>query len=391
MWLTAERTFVPHVCLRNPYPPFLLAACSIQSLPEAWGSWERKYVPPPPRYGCIMPIPSLQLQKKTCLTQRSRGFCRGVVVSKICYNTLIVLSVVLCDCCKPWTTVEIEFLATVGWKWGGQPFSCRCTQNVTYCRKEICSTCLFKESIPTIPFGSLQHPVPTRSCFLGAAARSTSSALWLHHVHPFVAAAGKTCCMQRSRGFGNRVVVSKKCYSIYTDCAPMWLLQTKLLASAVWKRSCQPFSWPHLQNVTHCRKEICWTCLFKESIPAIPFGNSRQPLHTRSLRFLWATGHFISSALWLHHAHPFVAAVGKRPVACREAEGFVAELWSPRFVTTQWSCSQLCYVTAANQWTIVEIEFFFNSGLEMGLPAFQLQMYTKCDVLPKRDLLDMFV
>ena len=47
------------------------------------------------RYGCIMPIPSLQLQKKVekaCLMQRSRGF---------------------------------------GWKWGCQPFSCRCSQNVT--------------------------------------------------------------------------------------------------------------------------------------------------------------------------------------------------------------------------------------------------------------------
>ena len=48
-----------------------------------------------------MPIPSLQLQKKTCLMQRSRGFGHGVAVSKICYNAVIVLSVVLCDCCRP--------------------------------------------------------------------------------------------------------------------------------------------------------------------------------------------------------------------------------------------------------------------------------------------------
>ena len=32
--------------------------------------------------------------------QRSKGFCHAVVVSKICYNTVIVLSVVLSDCCK---------------------------------------------------------------------------------------------------------------------------------------------------------------------------------------------------------------------------------------------------------------------------------------------------
>ena len=34
---------------------------------------------------------------------------------------------------------------------------------------------------------------------------------------------------------------------------------------------------------------------------------------------------------------------------------------------------------------------FSNSELEVGLPAFQLQMFAKCDALPKGDLLDMFV
>ena len=123
----------------------------------------------------------------------------------------------------------------------------------------------------------------------------------LHHAHPAVAAAGKTCHMQRSRGFGNRVVVSKNCCNLYADCTPMWLLQTKLLASLVWKRGCQPFSYRCTQNVTYCRKEICWTCLFKESIPAMPFGNFKQPLPATTT----------SSALWLHHAQPFVAAAEK--------------------------------------------------------------------------------
>ena len=132
-----------------------------------------------------MPIPSLQ-----CLMMRSRGFGRRVVFSKICYNAVIVLSVVLC--LQTNLTVEIEFLATVGWKCDCQPFSCRCSQNGTHCRKEICWTFLFKESIPAIPFGSSQHPVPTRSLrFLRVEVRSTSSTLWLHHAHPFVAAAEK--------------------------------------------------------------------------------------------------------------------------------------------------------------------------------------------------------
>ena len=82
------------------------------------------------------------------------------------------------------TLVEIELLATMGWKWGCQPFSCRCSQNVMHCRKEICSTCLFQESIPAIPLGNAKHPIHTRSLsFLRAAACSTGSALWLHHAH----------------------------------------------------------------------------------------------------------------------------------------------------------------------------------------------------------------
>ena len=38
---------------------------------------------------------------------------------------------------KNWTIAKIELLATVGWKQGCQPFSCRCWQNVMHCRKEI--------------------------------------------------------------------------------------------------------------------------------------------------------------------------------------------------------------------------------------------------------------
>ena len=93
-----ERDFVWHVCLRNPFPLFLLGIPSIQSQPGA-GFWEPQYVPPGLHYGCIMPVPSLQLQKKN-LSHAGKQSGRGVVVSKICYNALIVLSIVLGDCCK---------------------------------------------------------------------------------------------------------------------------------------------------------------------------------------------------------------------------------------------------------------------------------------------------
>ena len=61
MRLTAQKRFVGHVCLRNPFLPFLWEMPSIHSLSEAWGSWERQYTLPALHYGCILPIPSLQL------------------------------------------------------------------------------------------------------------------------------------------------------------------------------------------------------------------------------------------------------------------------------------------------------------------------------------------
>ena len=145
--------------------------------------------------------PFVVTAEKASPMQRSRGFGHGVVVSKICYNAVIVLSE-LCyvTAANQRTIVEIELLATVGWKWGCRPFSCRCSQNVPHRRKEICSTCSFKESIPT-------------RFFLRAAACSTSSALWLHHAHPSLQLQKKTSPMQRSRGFGHGVVVSKICYN----------------------------------------------------------------------------------------------------------------------------------------------------------------------------------
>ena len=59
-----------------------------------------------------------------------------------------------------------------------------------------------------------------------------------------------------------------------------------------------------------------------------------------------------------------------KPVSCREAEGLVPELWSPRFVTMQWLCSQSCYVTAANQWTILESELVATVGWKWGFQPF---------------------
>ena len=110
-------------------------------------------------------------------------------------------------------------LASVGWKRGCQPFSCPWSENVTYCRKEICSTYLFKASIAAIPLANAKHQFPTRSLgSLRAAVRSTSSALCLYYAckrsHPFVEDSGFVSHVEKHR-FGHGVVVSKVCYATF--------------------------------------------------------------------------------------------------------------------------------------------------------------------------------
>ena len=91
--------------------------------------------------------------------------------------------------------------------------------------------------------------IPAIPCFLRAAAPSTSSALCLHHAHPFVAAEEK--------------------------------------------------------NHSHSENPRVWS--------------PKSPLSARSLRCLRAAVDFTSSALCLHHAHSFIAAAEKKLVSCREA------------------------------------------------------------------------
>ena len=67
----------------------------------------------------------------------------------------------------------------------------------------------------------------------------------------------------------------------------------------------------------------------------------------------------------------------KKPVLYREAEGLVAELWSPGLIK-EYSDLRCFYVTPAKQWIILEIEHLTTVGLEVGLPAFQLPMFAKC-------------
>ena len=180
-----------------------------------------------------------------------------------------------------------------------------------------------------------------------------------------------------------------------------FFVEIELLATVAWKWGCQPFSCPCSQNVTHCRKELCSTCLFKTSIPAVHFWNSKHPLPTRS-RFLRAT----SSALWLHHAHPFVAATEKNLCHAEKQKVWsrscgLQDLLRPM----QWLCPRLGLQDNYRILIVLSVVTcdcckpmnncrnwaFSHSGLEAGLPAFQLPMCSKCDTLPKGNLWDMLV
>ena len=339
-----------------------------------------------------------------------------------------------CKASKQWRIVEIQLLASVGWKWGYQAFSCPRSLNVTHCRKEICSTSLskgiqflpedwgrwerqhapsalhdgcimlakdrvevskiwitghwlwsrlsyipdcwksmkncrdsafslrgleaglwafrvqmlatcddmlFSESIPAIPFWNSKPPLPWGS--------------WEPQYPPPILHCG--CIMPipslqlqkkrvscREEGlvtelwYGRFVTIYWLCCQLcyVTASNQRTIVEIELLVTVSLKRGFQPFSCRCSQNATHCRTEMCWTCLFQESIPAIPFVKSKPPLPPRSLSFLRAAACYTSSAL-LHHSQ-IRCSWRKKPVSCREAEGLVTELWSPRIVATSWLC-----------------------------------------------------
>ena len=125
------------------------------------------------------------------------------------------------------------------------------------------------------------------------------------------------------------------------------------------------FQLPMLQNVMHCREEICSTCLSTESMP---FVKSKPPLSTRSLRSLRA-------AVRQQMCSMLASCLQKIELW----------LWYPSLRLQDIDCdlfksTKNCRDSALS-----------NRGFEAGLPAFQLQMFRQCDALPKRDLCDTFV
>ena len=237
-------------------------------------------------------------EKRTGFAQRSKAFGQAVVVFKI-LNTVILLSVVLSDCCKPMNSCRDWAFSNSGLEVGLPAFQvpvfAKCDalpkgdlldmfvegiysrhsfldfQASTPCQKQVPESnsrlhqfCIMLASCPSLRFSTEAEGLVTE--------------LW-----PPRFLTMQWLCSQLCHAANQRAIV-----------------ELEFLATVGWKCGCQPFSCPDLQNMMHCQKEICSTCLSKKSIPAIPLGNAKHPLLVRSLRFRRLAAHSTSSGLCLY-------------------------------------------------------------------------------------------
>ena len=162
------------------------------------------------------------------------------------------------------------------------------------------------------------HSLPTRSRFLRATVCSTSSALCLHHAckrsYPFVEDSGFVSHVEKQRVWSRSCGLQGFLRTIQWLCprfglqdivgalsCDTWLLQTnEQLSRLSFYQQCLGSGTASLSAADvrkmwcDCRKEICSTWLFQESIPAFPLGNANHPLPTRSSRLLRAAVRFTS-------------------------------------------------------------------------------------------------
>ena len=193
-----------------------------------------------------------------------------------------------CKATKQWRIVEIQLLATEGWKWGCQPFSCPRSQNVTHCRKEVYATCcqrnpclLWNLSLHSPPEAwgpwERQHASPARSAYIMLAKdRVVVSKLWI-------------------TGYSLWSRLSYRCDS----CKPMkkcrdWAFSLRGLEVGLPAFQLTSFAKCHALP----KRGLC-DMLSKESRP---FVKSKPALPTRSLRSLRAAARSTSSLFWLHNA-----------------------------------------------------------------------------------------
>ena len=161
-----------------------------------------------------------------------------------------------------WRIVEIQFLASLRWKRGCQPFSCRCSQKLLTAQKRF-----------------VPHVCPRNPCLLillwNLSLHSLPEAWgsWERQYAPPALRYGCISCIMLAK---DRVVVSK----LWITGDWLWWLSYKCdccksrkncrdsaFSVSEMEAGVQTFQLPIFAKVTHCRKEICSTCLSKESMP----------------------------------------------------------------------------------------------------------------------------
>ena len=201
--------------------------------------------------------------------------------------------------------------------------------------------------------------------------------------------------MQRSGGFGHGVVVPRfvtilwLCSQLCHETAANQCLWRELLATVECKWGCQPFGCAFCKMWRTAERRFVGHVCLRNPFPPLLFWNSKHPIPKKSLRFLRATVRSAISALNYGCIMTIPSLqLQKKPALCTEV--IVSKIW----ITGYRLSSQLWHVTATNQWAIMNHCWdwaFSNSGLEVGLPAFQLPMFAKREVLPKGDFFDKLV
>ena len=223
-------------CSSKESMPFVKSKPSLPTVPEAWGPWELQH-PPPSHYGCIM------LAKNR------------VVVFKIWTTGYWLWSWLfcICDCWKSMKNCRDSSLCLRGLEARLPAFKLPMFAKCDALPKQI------KESIPAILFGNFKH----YACVMPI---------------PLLQLQKKDLSMQRSRGFGQGVVVSKICYVQHSDCDLSCAIETAAKQRALVE--------------IELLATASWSCKWSLNVRRVCL----RP--TRSLR--------------LHHAHPFLAAAEKK-------------------------------------------------------------------------------
>ena len=340
--------------LRNPFPPFVFGFRSIHPLCEAWTSYSSNMLHQLIA-SCLQKIelwyPSFALQAIDC------------DLGCLIYATAE----------SQWRSVEIHSLFSLGASANQLPMFAKCDAPL---KRDLFDwhACLCKASIAAIPLKNGKHPLPTSSLrFLRAAVRSTGCALRLHHAHPLVAAAEKRPVSCREAEGLVTELWSPRSVTMHWLCS--------YVTAADW--AFKPL-WFGSGAASLSATDVCKMWRTKESIPAIRFWISKHPPPTWSLRLLRAATCYTSPALWLHHAHPFVADAGKACLMQRNrgsSHGVVVSkiCYNAVIVLSVVLCDCCKPMNNCRDWA------FSNIGLEAWLPAFQLPMFAKGDALPQGD------